>query len=85
MHWHNIMSKTIHQIIRMDKEMMVDDMSAGTTINAQAMEEEVDSLGIVTHACVDPSSASHVINKVTGMQTVHTRMGLISNSIPTAE
>ena len=65
--------------------MMVDDMSAGTTIDAQAMEEEVDSLGIATHDRVDPSSASHVTKKVTGMQTVHTRTGLISNSVPTVE
>ena len=52
---------------------MVNDMSIGTTIDAQAMEEEVDSLGITTHDRVDPSSASHVTKRVIGMQTVHTR------------
>ena len=63
--------------------MMVDDMSAGTTIYAQAMEEEVDSLGIATTGRVDPFSASHVIKRVISTQTIHTRTKLISNSILT--
>ena len=46
--------------------MMVDDMSAGTTIDAQATEEEVDSLEIATTDRVDPSSASPVIKRVIG-------------------
>ena len=73
MQWHNITSKTIHQTIRTDKDTTTDDMSVGTTTDARVMEEEVDSLGITTYAHADPSSASYAINKVTGMQTVHTR------------
>ena len=63
--------------------MMVDDMSTGMTIDAQATKEEVDSLGIVTTDRVDPSNASPVIKRVIGMQTVHTRTELISNSVLT--
>ena len=85
MRWHNITSKTIHQMIITNKDMTTDDMSAGMIIDAKATEEEDDSLGIVTYACADPSSALYVTKKVTGMQTVHTRTGLISNSVPTVE
>ena len=46
---------------------MVDDTSTGMTIDARDMEEEVDSLGIETINYVDPSSASHVIKRDTGM------------------
>ena len=63
---------------------MFDDMSTGIKINAQAMEEEVDSLGIATYAPADPASASYVTKKVTGMHTIHTRIGLISNYVPTS-
>ena len=84
MQWHNITSKTIQQMIRTDKDTMAYDMSISTTIDAKDMEEEVDSLGIATHDRVDLPSASHVTKKVTVMQTVHTRTGLISNSVPTA-
>ena len=84
MQWRNIRSKTIHQTIRTDKDTMVDDMNTGTTTDARVMEEEVNSLGITTTNRVDPSSDSHVIKRVIGMQTVHTRIELISNSIVTA-
>ena len=77
MQWCNITSKTIHQTIRMDKDMTTDDMSAGTTIDTKVMEEEVDSLGIATYDRIVLSSASYVTKKVTDMQTVHTRIGLI--------
>ena len=59
------MSKTI-QTTRMDNDTMADDMSAGTTTDIRVMEEEFDSLGIVTYECVDPPSASHATRKVTG-------------------
>ena len=85
MRWHNITSKTIHQMIKTDKDTTINDMSTGTIIDAKVMEEEVDSLGIATYAHTDQSSALYVTKKVTGMQTIHTRMGLISNSIPTVE
>ena len=85
MQWHNITSKTIHQMIKMDKDTMADDMSAGTTIDTKVTEEEVDSLGIVTYDRVDPPSASHATKKVTGTQTVHTRTKLILNSVHTME
>ena len=62
---------------------MVDDTSTGMTIDARDMEEEVDSLGIETINYVDPSSASHVIKRVIGTQTVHTRTKLTSNSVLT--
>ena len=54
-------------MIRTDKDMTVDNISTGMTIDAKAMEEEVNSLGIETHDCIDPPSASHVTKKVTGM------------------
>ena len=64
---------------------MADDMSVGTTIDAQAMEEKVDSLGITTIDHVDPSNVLHVIRRDTGMETVHTRTELISNFVLVAE
>ena len=55
----------------MNKDIMVDDMSIGMTIDAQATEEEVDSLGIMTTNSIDPFSVSLVIKRDTGMQTIH--------------
>ena len=81
MRLHNIMSKKIYQMIRMVRGMKVGDMSAGMKINVEAMEEEVDSLGIATTDRIDPSNASLVIKRVIGMLTVHTRTELISNSV----
>ena len=46
-------------------------MSADMTIDVEATEEEVDSLGIVTTNHVDPSNALHVIRRDIGMHTVH--------------
>ena len=66
-------------------DMMVDDMSVGMTIDVEATEEEVDSLGIATTDHVDPSSASHVIKRDISMQTVHIKTKLISNSVLTME
>ena len=65
------------------RDMMVDDTSASMTIDLQDMEEEVDSLGIVTTDRVDPSSALHVIKRDIGMQTIHIKIELISNSVLT--
>ena len=45
-------------------------------INVEAMEVEVDSLGIETTDHVGPSNVSHVIRRDIDMQTVHTRTGL---------
>ena len=72
-------------MIRTEKYMMTDDMSADMTIDSKDMEEEVDSLGIAKYARPDLPSALYVTKKVTSMQNVHTRTGLISNSIPTTE
>ena len=83
MQWHSITSKTIYQTIIMVRDTMVDDMSASTTIDAQAMTEEVDSPGIKTTDCVDPSSASHVIKMDINTKIVHIRIEQISNSILT--
>ena len=41
--------------------MKVEDMSVGMTIDVEAMEVEVDSLGIETTDHVNPSNVSHVI------------------------
>ena len=68
-------------MIRMDKDMMVNDMSAGTTIDAKDMEEEVDSLGITTTDHIDPSNALHVTRRDISMQIVHTRTELTSNFV----
>ena len=62
---------------------MVNDTSAGMTIDVQATEEEVDSLGIETTSRIDPSSALHVIKRDIGMQTVHIKIELISNFVLT--
>ena len=78
------MSKII-QTTRMDKGTMEDDMSVGTTIDDKDMEAEVSSSGIVTYDHVDPPSASYVIKKVTDTLTVHTRTGLILNSVTIVE
>ena len=78
MQWRNITSKTIQQTIRTDKDTTTDNMSTGTTIDAKDMEEEVNSLGIATTDRVNPSSASPIIKRVIGMQTIHTRTELIS-------
>ena len=85
MQWHNITSKTIHQMIRMDTDTTINYMSAGMTIDAKVTEEEVDSLGITTSERVDPPSASHATRKVTGTQIVRTRTELILNSVHTME
>ena len=76
MQLHKIMSKTTHQTIRKIKDMKVEDMSAGMTIDMEAMEVEVYSLEIETTNHVGPSNVSHVTRKDTDMQTVHTRTGL---------
>ena len=68
-------------MIRTYKDMTVDDMSASTTIDTKAMEEEVDSLGITTTDHIDPSSALHVIRRDIGMQTVHIKTKLSSNFV----
>ena len=72
-------------MIRTDKYTTTDDTSTGMIIDAKVTEEEVDSLGITTYSHANPSSALYVTKKVTGMQTVYTRTGLILNSVPTAE
>ena len=79
------MNKSIKQTIRIEKDTMTDDMSAGMTIDDKGLEEEVDSLGIATYKLVDQPSASHATKKIIGMQTVHTRTKLILNSVHTVE
>ena len=46
--------------------------NVGLTTDVEAMEVEVDSLGIDTTNHVGPSNVSHVTRKDTDMQTVHT-------------
>ena len=76
-----LMSKTIYQMIKMVRYMMVDDTSTGTTIGMEATEEEVDSLGIATTDHVDPSSALHVIRRAICMRIVHIKIELTSNFV----
>ena len=61
--------------------MKVEDTSTGMTIDVEAMEDDVDSLGIVTINHADPSNALHVIRRDIGMQTVHIKTELTSNSV----
>ena len=81
MQLHNITSKTTYQTIRTVKDMKVRDMRTGITIDMEAMEEEVDSLGIATIDHVDPSSALHVIRRDISMQTVHIKIELTSTFV----
>ena len=69
---HKVMSKTMRQMIKTIK-----DMSTGMTIDVEAMEVKVDSLGIETTDHIDPSNVLHVNRRDTGMQTIHTRTELI--------
>ena len=66
----------MRQMIRTINDTKVEDTSVGMTIDVEAMEVEVDSLGIETTDHVDPSNVLHVIRRDTDMQTVHTRTGL---------
>ena len=65
--------------------MTINDTSIGTTINMQAMEEEVDSLGIMTTDRVNPPNALHVIKRDISMQIVHIKTELTSNFVLTVE
>ena len=51
------------------------------TIDVEATEDEVDSLGIATTDHVDPSNALHVIRRDIGMHTVHIKTELTSNFV----
>ena len=61
--------------------MKFKDMSASMTIDVEATEDEVDSLGITTTDHVDPSNALHVIRRDIGMQTVHIKTEWTSNFV----
>ena len=65
----------------MVKDMKVVDMSTGMTIDVEATEDEVDSVGIETTDHVNPSNALHVIRRDIGMQTVHIKIELTSNFV----
>ena len=58
-----LMSKTTYQTIRTIRDMKVKDTSADMTIDVEAMELEVDSLGIKTTDHVDPFNVLHVIRR----------------------
>ena len=76
MQMHRIVSKKMRQMIKTIKDMNVEYMSVGMTIDVEAMEVEVDSLGIVTTDHVGPSNVSHATKMDTNMQTIHTRTEL---------
>ena len=78
---HKIMSKTTYQMIRIVRDMKVEDTSIGMTIDVEATEVEVDSLEIETTDHVDPSNALHVIRRDIGMQTVYIKTELTSNFV----
>ena len=78
------MSKII-PMTRTGNDTKADDMSAGTTIDDKGLEEEVDSSGIATYDHVTLTSALYVIKKGTGTPTIHTRTGLLLNSVTIVE
>ena len=61
------MSKTTYQMIITIRDMKVEDTSASMTIDVEAMEVEVNLLGIETTDHVDPSNVLHVIRRDTNM------------------
>ena len=61
--------------------MKVEDTSAGMTIDMEATEDEVDSLGIETTDHVDQSNALHVIRRDINMHTVHIKTEMTSNFV----
>ena len=68
-------------MVKMVRYTKVEDTSTGMTIDVEATEDEVDSLGIETTDHVDPSNALHVIRRDIGMQTVHIKTELTSNFV----
>ena len=64
MQWPKTMSKII-LMTRTGNDTKADDMSTGTTIDDNGLEEEVDSSGITTYDRVDLPSASSAIRKGT--------------------
>ena len=64
MQWHRAMSKIL-PMTRTGNDTKADDMSAGTIIDDQGLEEEFDSLGIMTYDRVNLPSASSTIKKGT--------------------
>ena len=68
-------------MIRIVRVMKVEDMSTSMTIDVEAMEDKVDSLGIETTDHIDPSNALHVIRRDIGMHTVHIKIELTSNFV----
>ena len=63
------------------KDMKAVDMSIDSTSVVEDMEVEDDFLEIATINHVGPSSALHATNKDIAMQTVHTRLELISSFV----
>ena len=76
-------NETMHKTTKIIKGTKVVDTSVGSITDVEDMEFEIDSMGIETTDHVVPSNVSHVTMKDTDMQTIHTRTGLISNSVPT--
>ena len=66
----------MHKMTKIIKGMKVIGTNAGLTTNVEAMEVEVDSLGIATIDHIVPSNVLSATKKVTDMQTVHTRTEL---------
>ena len=74
MQLHRTMSnETMHKTTKIIKGTKVVYTNTDLTTDVEAMEVEVDSLGIKTTDHVSPSNVSHVTRKDTDMQTIHTR------------
>ena len=68
-------------MIRMVRDMKVEDTSTGMTIDVEAMEDEADSMEIETTDHIKPSNSLHVIRRDIDMQTVHIKTKLTSNCV----
>ena len=66
----------MHKMTKIIKGTKFIGMNAGLKNDMEAMEVEVNSLGIKTTDHIGPSNVSHVTRKDTDMQIVHTRTGL---------
>ena len=66
----------MHKMTKIIKGTKVVDTNDGLTTDVQAMEVEVNSMGIETTGHIGPSNVSHVTRKDIDMQTAHTRTRL---------
>ena len=70
------LQRTMSKTTKIIKGMKVIGTNSSLTTDMEAMEVEVDSLGIETTDHIILSNVSHVKRKDKDIQTVHTRTGL---------